>query len=291
MHACGHDGHAAVGIGVLEELLTADFDGTLKVIFQPGEERLVGARSLIDGGVLDDVDYLFGLHLGLGQPTGTIVAGYEGFFAVRQFRARFRGTSAHAAKNPGDGTDAVQSLATAVTSLNGLSRSAEEATRVNVGCVEGGTATNVVPSSAVLAAEVRAETTGTVTALFDDAKRMLESAAAMQDTSVSIEQLGTAPAATSDPALATLVEETAAECAAVEAVAPRATLGGSEDATQMMQRVHDRGGAATYVGVGTDHDAGHHTARFDIDERSLEIGTATLAETIRRVFDTDPLTG
>ena len=92
MHACGHDAHAAIGIGVLDAVLDSDFAGTLKVFFQPGEERIVGGEPMANSGHLDDVDYLLAVHVGLDHPTGEVVAGIDGFLAVSQFEAEFVGT-------------------------------------------------------------------------------------------------------------------------------------------------------------------------------------------------------
>jgi aminobenzoyl-glutamate utilization protein A len=60
----------------------------------------------------------------------------------------------------------------------------------------------------------------------------------------------------------------------------RDDLGGSEDATYLMRRVQERGGVAGYVGVGTDHPGGHHTATFDVDEESLRIGVEVLTDAV-----------
>jgi len=69
----------------------------------------------------------------------------------------------------------------------------------------------------------------------------------------------------------------------VDSVLHSAPLGGSEDATYLMDRVQENGGRASYVGVGTDHPGGHHTPTFDVDERSLAIGVDVLAGAIERL--------
>jgi aminobenzoyl-glutamate utilization protein A len=65
-------------------------------------------------------------------------------------------------------------------------------------------------------------------------------------------------------------------------------LGGSEDATQLMNYVQERGGLAAYVGVGTDHPGGHHTATFDVDEASIPIGVELLADSLRELAEQRP---
>ena len=68
----------------------------------------------------------------------------------------------------------------------------------------------------------------------------------------------------------------------------RGELGGSEDATFLMQHVQDNGGLATYVGVGTDHPGGHHTATFDVDEASIALGVDVLSEAIVETAERRP---
>ena len=283
MHACGHDAHAAIGAGVLRAVADSDFAGTLKVVFQPAEEVVGGGRAVAESGHLDDVDALLAVHVGLDHPTGEVVAGMSGILAVRQFRADFTGESAHAGKHPNQGQDAVQAMAAAATTLPGIPRHEEGATRVNAGRVGGGTATNIVPESAFLEGEVRGETTPLRDYTWDRARDVLRGAAAMHGCSVAVETLGEAPSAESDRDLADAVETAAGAVEGVERVRPTAPLGGSEDATYLMRRVQERGGRATYVCIGTDHPGGHHTATFDVDEDSLVIGVDALTAAIRHI--------
>ncbi|WP_335999685.1 amidohydrolase [Halorientalis halophila] len=280
MHACGHDAHATIGLGVLEALADRDFPGRLKVLFQPAEEVVGGAAPMAESGVVDDVDYLLALHIGLDHPTGEVVAGVEGFLAVSQFRAEFAGESAHAGGHPGQGRNAVQAMTAAVQNLYAIPRHEDGATRVNAGDVGGGTATNIVPESAYLAGEVRGETTDLMTYMREHADRIIESAATMHDCEVEIETAGQAPSAENDPQVVDVVQAVAGRTEGVESVLRHDDLGGSEDATYLMDRVQDHGGKAAFVCVGTDHPGGHHTATFDVDEDSLQIGVAVLRDAL-----------
>ncbi|WP_254280153.1 amidohydrolase [Haloarcula marina] len=284
MHACGHDAHATFGIGVLEAVVDSDFSGTFKLLFQPAEEVIGGGKAVAESGVLDDVDRLLAVHVGLDHPTGEVVAGVDGFLAVRQFEVTFTGESAHAGASPGSGRDAVQALATAVQNLHAIRRHEDGATRVNTGVVEGGTATNIVPESARIAGEVRGETTRLKEYMSDRADTVVEHAAAMHDCEAEIRTTAEAPSAESDAELADIVYDVAGGVTGVTSRLRRDDLGGSEDATYLMDRVQERGGLAAYVGVGTDHPGGHHTPTFDVDEASLDIGIEVLAETIARCW-------
>ncbi|NGM69735.1 M20 family metallo-hydrolase [Natronolimnobius sp. AArcel1] len=289
MHACGHDAHATIGVGVLERIAESDeFSGTLKVFFQPAEEVIGGAKSMAESEHIEDVDSLLAMHIGLDHPTGEIVAGIDGFLAVRHLEAEFTGESAHAGGHPEQGRNAAQAMAAAVQNLYAIPRHNDGRTRVNAGRIEAGSASNVIPESARIVGEVRGETTELMEYMSEECERVLEGAATMYDCEVEIETGAEAPSATSDQELVDLVADVAGDVSGVENVLERDDLGGSEDATFLMQAVQDNGGNACYVGIGTDHPGGHHTATFDVDEASLEHGIDVLAGTIERIARTQP---
>jgi aminobenzoyl-glutamate utilization protein A len=280
MHACGHDAHATIGVGVLEAVKDSDFAGTLKVFFQPAEEVIGGGTAMAESGHLDDVDYLYAVHVGLDYPTGTVVAGVGDFLAVTQLYATFTGEPAHAGANPEAGRNAVQAMASAVSNLYAIPRHSDGASRINAGRVGGGTASNIIAEEAFVHGEARGETTEIRDVTFDRVRKAMKGAALAHDCEVDIDVEGEAPSAESDDELVDLVHAAAGEHPAVTDPTRRGSIGGSEDATVLMQHVQDRGGYATYVGVGTDHPGGHHTATFDVDEASIGIGVDVLSEAI-----------
>jgi aminobenzoyl-glutamate utilization protein A len=288
MHACGHDGHATLGLGVVDAILDSDFEGTLKLFFQPSEELISGGKPMAESGHLDDVDYLLAVHLGLDHPTGEIVAGIDGFLAVHHFRADFSGHPAHAGAKPEEGDNAVLAMATAIQNLYSISRHSDGATRVNAGLVGGGTATNIIPEESFIEGEVRGESTELMEYMREKAERTLRSAAEMHGCEVDVTTEGMAPSGRSDDEIRNAVADVAGTTEGVTSILPSDALGGSEDATYLMQRVQDNGGKAAYVGVGTDHPGGHHTSTFDVDEESLGIGIDVLSGAILRVAEERP---
>jgi aminobenzoyl-glutamate utilization protein A len=285
MHACGHDAHAAIGLGVLRAVEESDFSGTFKLVVQPAEEQVGGGKAVAESGHLDDVDTFLAVHIGLDHPTGEVVAGIDGFLAVSHLSARFTGEGAHAGGHPSRGRNAVQAMATAVQNLYAIPRHEDGATRVNAGEVGGGTASNIVPEDAFMEGEVRGETTELMAYMWDHATRVVANAAEIHDCEYSIERGGQAPSATSDESVVDRVVAAAEGVAGVEQVTRRDDLGGSEDATFLMRRVQERGGEAGYVCIGTDHPGGHHTATFDVDERSLAIGVDVLTGAVLSAFE------
>ena len=280
MHACGHDAHMSMALGVLEAVKESDFSGTFKLFFQPSEEILGGGDAMASTTYVDDVDRLFAFHIGLGTPSGTIVAGVDKQLAIRQSTATFSGESAHAGLAPQDGRNAMAAMATAITNIYGISRHEDDLTRVNVGRAVSGSASNIVADSATIELEVRAGANHVLDHMTEAADRVLKSAAEMHDCSLSTNVTGRAPRVDSDESLREIVGDVAREHDLVDTVIPSTTFGASEDATYFMRRVAENGGDATHVLVGTDHPSGHHTPTFDVDEESIEVGVDVLSRSI-----------
>ncbi len=271
-HTCGHDGHTAIGLGVAEALmrLKDEIHGTVKLVFQPAEEGVRGAKSMVGAGVVDDVDFMLGHHLYSGRETGQVSGGRGGYLATSKFDAVLTGAPAHAGGRPHAGKNALLAAATAVLNLYAIPRHRDGATRVNVGRLETGTGRNVIPASAHLAIETRGSTTELNDYMYDHAVRVLQAAAQMHDCSLEIRAMGAAQGADSDTELAERVERIAQQIEGFSIREPEGG-GGSEDFTYMMRRVQENGGLATHIGVGADLGGwGHHTAEFDIDERALK---------------------
>jgi aminobenzoyl-glutamate utilization protein A len=280
MHACGHDAHATFGIGVLETVLESDFEGTLKVFFQPSEELLGGGKAMAAGSHLEDVDHLLGAHVGLDRPTGTVVAGLDEALALSRFDITFGGESAHAGFAPNAGRNAVQALVTAASNMYGIPRHAEGTTRVNVGELRSENAANVIADRATAKAEVRGGTTELMEYMRESVYRCLDSAATMHNCSVDVSVIGEAIRWDCDQQLVDLVADVTKGIDGVNDVIPRDTLGASEDATYLMRNVSRNGGTATYLGIGASNPSGHHTPRFDVDEAVLPIGVSVLSTSI-----------
>ncbi|XVH33643.1 amidohydrolase (plasmid) [Haloferacaceae archaeon DSL9] len=288
MHACGHDAHVTIGLGVLEAITKSDFAGTLKVIFQPAEELSGGGKAMAESAHLDDVEYLFAVHVGLDHPTGTVVAGVEKPLAMAHLTATFTGESAHAGKAPNEGSNAMQAMATAVQSAYAIPRHADGMTRVNFGRVEGGSASNVIADEVTLHGEVRGETTDLMVYTQNALDRRLLAAAEMHDCEVTPEVISESPRADSDDELRSVVAAAAEGVDGVEAIRPTVDFGASEDATFLMDRVQRNGGYATYLIVGADHPTSHHTPTFDVDERSIPIAVDVLTASIEAVAAEPP---
>ena len=278
MHACGHDTHTAVGLGIAEVLMDMkdSIHGTVKLIFQPAEEGVRGAKSMVSSGILDDVNYLIGHHISSKWKTGEIAPGMSGYFATQKFDAFFTGKSAHGGGKPEEGKNALMAAASAVVNLYAIPRHSKGATRVNVGKLIAGTGRNIICDRAHMVIETRGANDEVSDYMYEKALQILKSSAMMHDCTVEIKNMGSAGSAESDKKLAERVEKIAAETGGFSFVSSAAE-GGSEDFTYMMKRVQEKGGLATNIGVGANLSgvAGKelllrgHTPEFDIDEASF----------------------
>ena len=275
MHACGHDGHAAIGLGVAKVLMEMreELHGTLKLLFQPGEEGARGARAMVAAGHLDDVDVFIGSHIAPddGPDDGDVTPGTWGSLATTKYDVTFCGLAAHAGGYPENGKNALVAAASAVLALHAIPRHSGGQSRVNVGTLHAGTGRNVIPDEARMQIEVRGETTEINDFMARSAVDICRGAAAMQGCECGIVTMGAAESQHSDEAL---IERIAG---IVRRDLPQLRLSsilnaqnwGSEDISLMMNRVQAHGGQATYMRVMTPMASAQHTVRFDFDETVL----------------------
>jgi amidohydrolase len=286
MHACGHDGHVAIGLEVARRLAQFQGPGSVKFAFQPAEEISDGAGAMIADGVLDQphVDAAFGLHLWNGLPVGTIglMAGPI-MASVDQFEITVTGKGGHAAM-PHLGLDPVLAAAHIVTALQSIvsrRRDPFEPGVVTVTQLAAGHAFNVIPEQAVLRGTVR--TFGG--RLFDEAPRLVEdtarATAAAFGSEVAVQYNRLSGPLVNDPAMTDIMKSVALEIVGTGGLREGVRTMGGEDMSYFLKRVP---GCFAFVGSARA-DGGsfpHHSPRFDIEEESLVIGADLLARTAVR---------
>ncbi|MDS9471481.1 amidohydrolase [Sporosarcina pasteurii] len=282
MHACGHDAHTAIGLG-LATLLSehqAQLTGVIKLIFQPAEEGTRGAKAMASAGVVDDVDYFIAAHIGTGVPKHHFVAANNGFLATSKLDITFSGKSSHAGSEPQKGKNALLAAASAALNMHAVSRHSSGDSRVNVGELHAGSGRNIVANHATMKVETRGETSEVNDYMKEQIENIVDGAARMYDVEQTIELAGEAISCKCSEQLAKELAQIANQHSFIENV----TLlsednAGSEDATYFLNAVQERGGQATYCIFGTDLAAGHHHEKFDIDEDTLLPAVEILFET------------
>lgn len=282
MHACGHDGHTAVGMTLAEQFFSERslLKGKLRFIFQPAEEGARGGYAFVKSGIVDDVDYFLTLHIGLGNPTGTVFGGTDGFLYSTKIDADYKGVGAHAGAEPQKGKNALLAAASAALSIHGVAPSHDGLTRTNVGVLNAGEGRNVVPPNAHMKIETRGATEDAAKYIYLSVMRILSGAADMYDVKLTTQKCGEAISASSDRDLAKTVTDAAASVNGVDRTELIQPMAGSDDACWMMKKVQDNGGKATYIGIGADTKAGHHNDHFDFDEKAMLIAFEVLYKTV-----------
>lgn len=289
MHACGHDGHVAIGLEVARRLHAAYLPGAVKFAFQPAEEISHGAQAMIRAGVLDAprVDAAFGIHLWNDLPRGTIglMAGPM-MAAVDDFEIAIVGRGGHAAA-PQQAIDPVLIAAHIVTGLQTLvsrRRDPFEEGVVSVTQVNAGQAFNVIPG--------RADVRGTVRTFggtfHEDVPGLLQHTAqgiaAAFGATAEVRYRRLSKALVNDAAMTVVMREAAAEVVGPDKVVPGVRTMGGEDMSCFLAQVP---GAFAFVGSAPPGKkaAAHHSPTFDIDEDALVIGAELLSRTVVRYLE------
>ena len=297
MHACGHDGHAAIGLGVAEVLMALKdgLRGTVRIIFQPAEEGVRGARSIVEKGHLDGVDYVLACHIS-GRETdedrmSDITAGSGGSLATSKMDAFYYGKSAHAGSNPQDGRNALAAAVTAVQNLLAIPRNSKSDTRVNVGTLHAGSGRNVIPEFAKMELEVRGKTSEGNIYMEQWTQRILRTAAEMHDCTFEVKKMGEAFLLESDKPLMEFIRDVCERDLKTVRVHPRLRreADGSEDFSYMMKRVQDQGGQASMLRILTETAAVGHNRRFDFNDRdALPKAVKSLSAVTCRLLTKEP---
>lgn len=285
MHACGHDGHTAIGLTVAKILMDIKehIHGTVKLIFQPAEEGVMGAKCIAESGFLDDVDYIFAAHI-MPQESQNydLYLGMNESFATTKLNVTYHGVSTHAAESPQFGKNALLSAANCIINLHSIPRNSDGQTRVNVGTVHAGTGRNVVPETAKLEIEVRGLTSELNRYMEIYARDIIQASALMHDTVVEIEEMGKAYALECNSSFMKEIRNMCDDYLPDLKLSQKdlSPLGGSDDFSYMMTRVQAHGGKATYMKLLTPVIASPHNSAFDFNEKVLEKGPRILSSLV-----------
>ena len=285
MHACGHDGHTAVGLTVARILSERKemFSGTVRLIFQPAEEGVRGARSVAEHGHLNDVDYLIGSHIfPYSTPGEQIGVSVGPTLATTKLNATFSGLSSHAAL-PEKGHNAMLAMASAILNLHAIPRHSDGPSQINVGTAHAGSGRNVICDHAKLELEVRGCSTEVNHYMKTYATQILQAAAAMHSCTCQIETVGSAPSVINDPDMMQLLTDTAASLSLTMRT-PDPTASFSEDFSYLSEAVQSHGGKSLFFYTLTQTAAPGHNPDFDFDENALPIAVQMFCMLVYRLF-------
>jgi len=290
MHACGHDAHMAMGLGfaTLMAQRRDETTGTLKLVFQPGEEGMNGAEVMVEEGVLENPrpDVFLATHVWNEKPVGTIdVTPGAVMAACEEWTCTVRGKGGHGAL-PHQTVDPIVATAQIVTALQTIvSRNVSplETAVVTVGMVHGGDAFNVIPSQVDLSGTIRTYSPRVREMVLRRVREVVERVAAACGAEAELEIAPSTPALVNDAEVVEVVRA-AAEAAVGPGLLQNVSSGertmGSEDAAFFLRQVP---GCYFFLGSANAErglDAPHHNPRFDIDEDALPLGVAVLMHAV-----------
>lgn len=291
MHACGHDTHTAILMGVAEVLSKNKdkINGTVKFVFQPAEEgpppgEEGGALLMVKEGVLKnpDVDAIFGLHINSQTPVGMIRFKIGGTMAAAQsFTIKVKGKQSHGSQ-PWSGVDPILISAKIIDGLQTIisreSNLTNEAAVITVGKIKSGVRFNIIPESA--------EMIGTIRTLDYDMKdhinkRMKEMVATIAEAyggKATCEIKDATDITYNDPDLVTSMLPTLKRVAGNENVVAQKAITGAEDFSYFQREVP---GFFFFLGgmtPGNTKSFPHHTPDFIIDDAGMQLGVKAMTE-------------
>ena len=290
MHACGHDGHVAMGVGAARILARRSLPGTVRLLFQPAEEGEGGAQAVMRDGVLDGVSRVLGVHLWNELPVGVLgVKAGPLMAAVDRLKIVVHGVGGHGGK-PHRSADPVLAAAHVVTGLQSIvsrETSPVEAAVVTIGSIHGGEAFNVIPDEVTLTGTLRTFHAGLRASLPERISRIAGGIASALQCRAEVEVRPGNPPVVNDPAVTEIARRAAARVVGADLVrAPEPTMGG-EDMAVYFEKAP---GCFVFVGSANPErglDRPHHSPFFDFDESALAIGCAFLVEAAEEALRAD----
>jgi len=277
VHACGHDAHTAMGLWVLKVLKELNLvkRGQVRVIFQPAEERLVGARNMIAAGVASELDELYGVHIRpiqearLGQAAPAL---WQGGSTVAELTVT--GKAAHGAR-PHLGVNAIDGATLAIMAINSIWANPTQQWSAKVTKITGGgVASNIIPDRAIFTVDMRAETDSVMDEIIGKVRVAGEGGALAVGGKAEMSILGAVPAAQYDQELIDNLAVAITEVLGPEGLIPPIKSPGSDDFHEFKKA--DPRLKAAFLALGADATPGLHDPQMRLATDSLLIGTRIL---------------
>lgn len=285
-HSCGHDAHMAMVLGLLwklqEEPELKD-KIAVKLIFQPAEEKGDGALKMVEKGAVDDVDYLFGVHLRPGQETRMGLASpviIHG--ATMMYGAEIKGDDAHGAR-PHLNHNAIEIGAQIVNMMSKIHLDPTVPHSVKMTNFHaGGKSTNIIPGNATFSLDLRAQTNELMDSLQEKVQSIFEAISKLYEIDIEItETHGIVAAKTDEDAIGIMREAIVAAIGDEGLAAPLETPGGDDFHYYTVKKPSLK---ATMLGLGCDLTPGLHHPDMTFNKDALHNGTEILYHAVRKTY-------
>lgn len=291
MHACGHDTHTAILMGVAE-VLSKNKDkikGTVKFIFQPAEEGAPpgeegGAKLMVKEGVLQnpDVDAIFGLHINSQTPINTIKYKPGGALASAQrFTINVKGKQTHGSQ-PWAGIDPIMISAKIIDGLQTIisreTNLTNEAAVISVGKITSGVRFNIIPESAEMIGTIRTLDYDMQKHINKRMEEMVPAIAKAYGAEATIEITTSTAITFNDLDLTAQMSPTLEKVAGKENVTIHKAITGAEDFSYFQEKVPGMFFLLGGMTPGTTESFPHHTPDFKIDDSGLLLGVKTMTQ-------------
>ncbi len=284
MHACGHDGHVAIGLTVAELLSNQrnNFAGNVKFLFQPAEEIVGGARPMIEQGVMAGVDVALGIHLGNDEPVGSIALRSGPMMAnVDSIKLTVRGRGGHGSQ-PEKAIDSVMAACQIVNTLQTIvSReiAPKEAGVLSFGTIHGGFASNIIAPEVILEGTVRSFLPEVRETMINRIEEIAVSLGKALRCDIKFEVIYSCPAVVNNVKMTDFVRQSAGQILGQDKVIEGDAIMGSDDMALFLNEVP---GCYFFVGSGRPDGKSfpHHHPGFDIEEESLVVGTEVMTKAV-----------
>lgn len=266
MHACGHDGHIALALGLCEHFNKSG--DSVRILFQPAEEGVQGARKMADF-ITEDVNGFLSYHIGLGEKKGTIGVGTTNFLATTKLDMTFYGKSAHAANAPEEGINVLTMAVAFMDMIKDLTVDAHHKKFINIGIINGGGQRNAIMDEIKLGMDLRSDSDEAMDEMLESMEAIAKAVSTSRNGTYEMNILARANAYTEENVeLVDSVIKTLNDNHIATDRMP--SFGASEDVTYYLQKLKKNGVKTMHMMLGTNLKGPHHSSTFDFDEEDLD---------------------